>query len=180
MFFVPGWLIALVTFPGVIIHEFAHQFFADLCKVKVFEVCYFRRGNPAGYVIHERINDLKAAFLISVGPFIINTILCAILTFPANFPVFMLADDKANFVFYILVWLGFSIGMHAFPSQEDMDGLISAVSESKNNNILLILAKFFAVIFKTANSLSRIWFDLIYAYLIAQILPNLFLLYAKY
>lgn len=27
MFFIPGQLIALVTFPGVIVHELAHQLF---------------------------------------------------------------------------------------------------------------------------------------------------------
>lgn len=50
---IPGFLISIVTFPGVIVHEMAHQIFCRLCGVAVFDVCYFRFGNPSGYVVHE-------------------------------------------------------------------------------------------------------------------------------
>lgn len=36
MFFVPGPVIAAVTFPGVIVHEAAHRFFCDLGGVPVY------------------------------------------------------------------------------------------------------------------------------------------------
>ena len=52
---IPGWLISLVTFPGVVVHEAAHRFFCDVTDTPVYEVSYFRpRGKPAGYVIHGR------------------------------------------------------------------------------------------------------------------------------
>ena len=54
MIIIPGWLIALVTFPGVIVHEAAHFLFCRLRRVAVFDVCYLRFGNPAGYVIHSK------------------------------------------------------------------------------------------------------------------------------
>ena len=44
-------LISLVTFPGVIVHEAAHLPFCRLRRMPVVEVCFFRVGNPAGYVI---------------------------------------------------------------------------------------------------------------------------------
>lgn len=47
MFFIPGQLIAALTFPGVIVHEMAHQLFCRLFRVAVLDVCYFRFG-PAG------------------------------------------------------------------------------------------------------------------------------------
>ena len=50
---IPGFVISIATFPGVIVHEFAHQLFCRLAKVAIFEVCYFRIGNPSGYVTHE-------------------------------------------------------------------------------------------------------------------------------
>lgn len=54
MFFIPGELISILTFPGIIVHEFAHMLFCRIRKVAVFDACYFRVGNPAGFVIkHE-------------------------------------------------------------------------------------------------------------------------------
>lgn len=50
---IPGFLISILTFPGVIVHEIAHQLFCRICGVAVLDVCYFKAGNPAGYVVHE-------------------------------------------------------------------------------------------------------------------------------
>ena len=55
---IPGFLISLVTFPGVIVHELAHVVFCRLTKTPILSVCYFRLGNPAGYVIHERPSSI--------------------------------------------------------------------------------------------------------------------------
>src|SRR3989338_6882775 len=110
MLFIPGFVISLLTFPGVIAHEFSHRLFADLAKVPVYKVCYIRLGNPAGYVIHGSVKGLKNAFLISVGPLIINTVLCALLTFSAIFPLYILEASQYNWIFIPLVWVGFSIG----------------------------------------------------------------------
>jgi MFS-type transporter involved in bile tolerance (Atg22 family) len=41
MFFIPGPLIALATFPGVIVHELAHQLFCRWFRIPVLTVCYF-------------------------------------------------------------------------------------------------------------------------------------------
>ena len=78
MFFIPGPVIAALTFPGVIIHEAGHLFFCRLFKLQVFDVCFFRFGNPAGYVVHQEIHDFRAQFFVSMGPFFANTLLCAI------------------------------------------------------------------------------------------------------
>jgi len=78
MFFIPGPVIALLTFPGVIVHETGHFFFCRLFRLAVFDVCFFRFGNPAGYVIHERTDNFKALFFVSMGPFFVNTLLCMV------------------------------------------------------------------------------------------------------
>src|SRR5215470_6070428 len=82
MFFIPGFVIALVTFAGVTVHEAAHRFLCDLAGVPVYKVCYFRIGSPSGYVIHGPTNSLGASFLITVGPLTVNTLLCAIISLP--------------------------------------------------------------------------------------------------
>jgi len=104
MFFVPGILITIATFPGVIVHELAHQLFCRWFKVPVFKVVYFRVGNPAGYVQHEIITNKWQSMVVSVGPFFVNTITGALIAFPAALPVFKF--DNANLLDYVLIYLG--------------------------------------------------------------------------
>jgi hypothetical protein len=40
MFFIPGFVIAALTFPGVIIHEAGHLFFCRLFKLQVFDLLF--------------------------------------------------------------------------------------------------------------------------------------------
>ena len=76
MFFIPGQLISILSFPGVIVHEFAHVLFCKLRNVAIFDVCYFRVGDPSGFVIHEATPNFTTTFLVSMGPFFVNTLLC--------------------------------------------------------------------------------------------------------
>lgn len=171
MLFIPGWLISLLTFPGVIVHEISHRLFCDIAKIPVYRVCYFRIGNPAGYVIHGPAKGLKNSFLISVSPIIVNTFLCAALTFSAIIPIFILKVENYSAVFIVLLWIGFSIGMHAFPSNEDIENFSQEVKKLKQSGVLFWMAKIFSTLIKTANSLSAIWFDAIYACGITMFLP---------
>jgi len=171
MIFIPGWLISLATFPGVIVHEIAHRFFADLSGVPVHKVCYFRVGNPAGYVIHEPAKNLKQSFLISIGPLIVNTILCALITFPAVFPLFFLEVENYSGIFLLLAWVGYSIGMHAFPSNEDMVNFLTEVKSAREKGVLLVASKIAAILLRIANMLRFFWFDLIYAFGVSMLLP---------
>lgn len=173
--FIPGWLISIITFPGVIVHEIAHRFFCDVAKVPVYDICYFRFGNPAGYVSHGEVNGIKKSFLISIGPLIVNSLLCMLLTMPLVFPMFILGAKTTSPVFGILAWIGFSIGMHAFPSNHDMNNFTHEVKTSKQKGILYLIALPFALIIKIANILSVVWFDLIYAVGISFILPMILL-----
>lgn len=173
MFIIPGWLIALITFPGIIVHEISHRFFCDLVKIPVYNVCYFNFkqiiSKEAGYVIHAPCNNLKSSFLISIGPLIINTFLCSLLTIPASITEY-LNPNQINPVFLFLQWIGLSIGMHAFPSNQDMQNFLYQVSNSKKN-ILYLFAKFFSIIIALANALRFFWFDFVYAMLVSLLLP---------
>lgn len=172
---IPGWLVALLTFPGVICHEIAHRFFCDLCGVPVYAVSYVRIGNPAGYVIHSPVKSLKSALLISIGPLIVNTVLCSLICFSAVIPVFILKDSETRFASGLLLWIGISIGMHSFPSNTDMDSFIKVLENAGSGGFLLGLGKLFGGLFRIANSLRFIWFDAIYSLIIAFLLPWLVL-----
>jgi hypothetical protein len=171
MFFIPGQLIALVTFPGVIVHEAAHMLFCKWNRVAVLKVCFFRWGNPAGYVVHEEPERFSTIFLISMGPFFVNSLLCMLFCFPAFVPVriFHLQDP----VSYFLLWLGLSIGMHAFPSTGDAQVLWKQAQKAAANfNVLAILSFPLVVVICIANVGRIFWLDLAYGGLIGLVLPE--------
>jgi hypothetical protein len=171
---VPGFLIAIATFPGVIVHEAAHMLFCRLRGVAVLDACFFRFGNPAGYVVHEAPRDFLTAFLISVGPFFVNTLLCLVICFPAYVPtqVFGLASPLS----YGLLWLGVSIGMHAFPSNQDGRELLRhARAAARGGNLLAILSFPLVGLIYAANLLSIFWLDYFYGLAVGIGLPRLLL-----
>jgi hypothetical protein len=161
MFFIPGFVIGLLTFPGVIIHEAAHQIFCRICNLAVFDVCYFRLGNPAGYVIHEQTDDFKKTFLVSMGPFFVNSILCVVFCSAAFLPVWEFkVEDPIAYFFY---WLGLSIGMHSFPSTVDLAHIWKLLPrETKAGNLLAIASYPLVALLYVLNFARVIWADLGY------------------
>lgn len=168
---IPGILIAIATFPGVIVHEIAHQLFCSLARVSVIEVCYFRIGNPAGYVIHEIPKKASQKILIGLGPFFINTLLGAIISLPAAIPVIKFGTGTP--LDYILIWLGVSIAMHSFPSIQDARGIWDAVKEDNTPFILKLLVAPIVGLIYLCTAGSVIWLDLVYGIGVAMFIPSL-------
>jgi hypothetical protein len=161
MFFIPGFLIALVTFPGVIVHEAAHLFFCRWFKLSVYDVCFFRIGNPSGYVLHEKTDNFTAAFFVSMGPFFVNTLLCMVFCAGAFLPVWELKVEDP--MAYFFSWLGLSIGMHAFPSTGDLSNLWAlAPGKARSGNLLAIVSLPLIGILYVLNFARVIWADLGY------------------
>jgi len=169
--FIPGFLITLATFPGVIVHELAHQFFCRLFNVPVFKVVYFKTGNPAGYVLHEVVANKWHSMLISIGPFFVNTVIGALIAFPAALPVFKF--DNGNVADYLLIYLGVSIAMHAFPSTGDGKAIWDDLKNSETSIFVKILGyPIIGLIY--LGSIGRFfWLDLAYGVAIAIGLPTL-------
>ena len=172
MILIPGQLISLATFPGVIVHEAAHMWFCKLRKIAIFDVCFFRFGNPAGYVVHEQTNVFSTALLISLGPFIINSLLCIFICFPAFLP--MRIFGAKSILSYFLLWLGISIGMHAFPSSGDGYALyLNAKKAASSGNILAIISFPLVLLIYLANIGRIFWLDYLYGVAIGLGLPAL-------
>ena len=171
MFFIPGIAITIVTFPGVIVHELAHQLFCRLYKVPVFEVVYFQIKNPAGYVLHEIPRNKWQTIMISIGPFILNTLVGALIALPASLPVFKF--NNAGPLDYLLIYLGVSIAMHAFPSTGDANAIWESVKE-KDTPIWIKIISYPVVGLIYLGSLgSFFWLDLAYGVAVAIGFPNL-------
>lgn len=159
--FIPGMLITIVTFPGVIVHELAHQLFCRLYKIPVFKVVYFQAENPAGYVIHEAPQNKMQSIMISIGPFILNTILGALIALPASLPVLHFGHT-ASFLDAILIYLGVSIAMHAFPSTGDASSIWKAVNEEETPFWVKIVAYPVVGLIYLGALGSFFWLDLFY------------------
>src|SRR5262245_7212228 len=167
---IPGFVIAALTFPGVIVHEAAHAFFCKMFKVPILEVKYFQFKNPSGYVIHGEAEGVKPQFFITMGPFIVNSALCVLFCSAAFLPVWVLkANDPAAWFFY---WLGLSIGMHAFPSTQDLKVLWNQTREgAKTFNPWAVLSLPLIVVLYPLNYLRVIWADLGYGIAIGILVP---------
>ncbi len=172
MFFIPGELISILTFPGIIVHEFAHMLFCKIRNVAVLDACYFRVGNPAGYVVHENTNNFTTTFLVSMGPFLVNTLLCLLICLPAYMPIKFLNIEHP--LSYFLIWLGVSIGMHAIPSNQDANNVYEQAKEKiQDKNVLAILSFPIVGLIYIFNLLRFFWADLIYGVAIGIGIPSL-------
>lgn len=180
---IPGWMIALLTFPGTIVHEIAHRFFCDIFGIPVYEVRYFIPfSHTSGYVKHARPENIWHNLVVSMAPLLINTILCAIVTFPAASYLYLQffhgifiynVSIEIGFLYLFLFWIGISIGAEAFPSNQDMNIVLElAVEECESSSthfIIWLLSKFIVML----NFLSQIWISFIYAGLVSLILPRI-------
>lgn len=108
-----------LTFPGVVIHEWAHKIFCQLSGLKVIKVVYFRFGNPSGYVIHEAPRNYLQSFFVATGPIIFNSIL----SLAFSYVIFWVTPG--SYWRFIVLWLSFSVAAHAFPSEQDLSGASS-------------------------------------------------------
>ncbi|RAJ85341.1 putative zincin peptidase [Chitinophaga dinghuensis] len=170
MFFIPSILITILTFPGVVVHELAHQLFCRLFGVAVFEVKYFQVGNPAGYVIHEQPKNPVHQLLISIGPFFLNTILGILIAFPAILPIAQFGEP--NMLDYLMIYLGVSIAIHAFPSTGDANSIWQIVVHGENTPLWLKILCFPIVVIIYIGAIgSVIWLDFAYGVGVAVFLP---------
>lgn len=179
MVIIPGIVISSVTFPGVIVHELAHQFFCWLMKIPVFEVKYFQFENPCGYVLHEHTDNPFANFIISVGPFIFNTIIGSAIVFPSMLGYQSLGFSNnliVNILGLISFWIGISILAHAFPSNGDANMMVQSILKNEQVNILvkILVAPVVGLIYLGSLG-SIIWLDFIYAISVSLLLPQLVL-----
>lgn len=158
--FIPGFLISIATFPGVVVHELAHVAFCKFTDTRVLEVCYFRVGNPAGYVIHEKPSTVWRHVWIGIGPFFVNTLvgfMIGIVAIPMHIDF-----DHLTPVQLVLVWLGVSIAMHAFPSTGDAKNIWHAIwSEDVAVSARIIGSPVVGIIMLGAFA-SIFWLDVLY------------------
>ena len=151
-----GQLITALTFAGVIVHELSHELFCRLLGVRVEKVCYFRFGNPAGYVVHEQAKYFFQAFLIATGPMILGTAL-AIFLFRADEII------QSSINEYVWIWLGFSVAINSLPSRGDAKSLWLENWSQIKRNILALCWLPVTLLVWLLSFLSSLWVSSFYA-----------------
>lgn len=168
---IPGFLVALLTFPGVIVHEWAHEQCCVRFGVPVYEVVYFQFGSPPGYVAHGEPRSFRASFAISGAPFLVNSALAVLLAVPL--PTLQSGASGATvdvgLPTVLLVWLALSVGMHAIPSSGDARSVWNRMwRDWRHSPTVLVAAPLVAVIY-VANLLRFVWADVLYGVVLAAL-----------
>lgn len=168
---IPGVIISLITFPGVVVHELAHQIFCMICGLNVYKVKYFQMGNPNGYVIHESTLQPGKIFFTCMGPFFINSVLGMVILLPASIEL-MVFREYTNPFYLFIGWLGFSILMHAFPSRSDAKIIIRRILKDPHVSLVwkIIAAPFVGLVYLCSIG-GIFWLDLVYAGFLAMLIP---------
>lgn len=157
---IPGILINLLTFPGIVVHELGHLLVCRIFGVRVKKVCYFRLGDPAGYVLHEVPASATQHILIGIGPFALNSIAGALIALPGMLT--LVRHHSGSRLDYALVWLGVSIAMHAFPSTGDAKGIWQSIWSREASVVAKLLGVPIVVFIYIGALGSMFWLDVIY------------------
>jgi hypothetical protein len=172
---IPGFLVSWLTFPGVIVHEFAHALFCRLFRVQIYEVKYMNFstnfGEPSGWVLHEPIDRPLVNLLIGIGPLVVNTILGALISAPAAISV--LWFYSGNPIDLLLVWLGVSVAMHAFPSIGDARSIWEGMKSARTPWLAKIACAPLVGLIYVGAAASFIWLDALYGVFVAGLIPGM-------
>ena len=173
--------IALLMFPGRILHEISHRFFCDVTTVPVYAIRYFilhHDSKTGGCVTHEHTNSLRKAFLIGCGPLIINSIVCMVLTLPFG-TSYVLGTDfikpqspMMNYAHNFVTWFGLCAGIYAMPSNQDIEQIID-LSNSAGSR--LFTYPFISLVYIMNWNYLGYGFRACYAVLVACLVPFILL-----
>jgi hypothetical protein len=165
-----------LTFPGVVVHEFAHAWACRVMGIHVVKICYLRIGNPLGYVLHERPAYTVQHIMVAVAPFFVST--CVALSVSSMASALFLRHTLFEFNDILIpsaMWLGFSIALHAFPSSGDADALWDDVrSREVGLFAKLLLVPVVGLIHLTGLG-ARVWLDALYAIIVVAVPPLIML-----
>lgn len=150
---------ALITAPGVAMHELGHALFCVLARVKIYKIKLFQFGEVAGYVNHEEPQKFYQSVLVSFGPLMVNS-LTALICFARLLPPYTTWQTA------VYAWLGCAVGLHAIPSTGDAKTLLSVTNRRVRRNPLVLVGYPFVLALYVLNWLRRLHLDIIFVALL--------------
>lgn len=158
--------LAMLTFPGVILHELVHAIMCKIFGIQIQEICYLRYGKPAGYIIHSPCNGFLSQFCITIGPLVVNSLLGGYL----GYKYIHLIPNGPLFEKIFFVWLGVSFLVHSFPSVSDVKNF-HKVLKKESELIQLVNMPVLLTLYVIAHS-AFFWVELGYAWVVVFYLPT--------
>ena len=125
-------------------------------------------------VIYERPKGFGSTFFVVVAPFLLNSLLCILLCWPTfiRVRVFHLGDPLS----YLVLWVGLSIGTHAFPSSLDAkECCAGAFQAAREFNILALVSLPLVALISLAALIPIVFLGYAYTAVIGLALPETFL-----
>lgn len=164
MLFIPGFVVSLLSFPGVISHEYAHKLACEWRNIRVYDVVYFQLGSPAGFVRHQEPERQANAFWITTAPFFVNSLIALNLGLLIGtfYPDYTPRSGIPAYILLFLSWLAVSVGMHAFPSPSDARTLWRLTKRNWRSSVLGFLSVPVVFVIYVSHFLSYLWLDIIY------------------
>lgn len=157
-------IVSLLTFPGVVVHEFAHAWACRRLGIRVLKVCYLRLGNPLGYVLHEQPAYAVQHIMVAVAPFFVSTATALSVSLLASLvAVSPSAAEFRDLAVLFGAWLSFSIALHAFPSSGDGDALWEDVASPDVSFFAKLLLTPVVGLIRLCQAGAAIWLDALFA-----------------
>ena len=163
--------LTILTFPGVVAHEYAHKRFAERYNMPIEEVSYFQLDDDGkyGYVKHGVSKRFTHNFFIAFAPLLLNS-LFAFLSFltiaaihvESGLPTLRWPPSRLAVGTVLIGWFGVSCALHAIPSDGDADNVLNNVKRQWYNP-LAILSIPFVLVIKLVNRLNVLGLDIVYA-----------------
>ncbi|MDE6570823.1 MAG: DUF3267 domain-containing protein [Alphaproteobacteria bacterium] len=161
---IPGQVISLISFMGIVVHEWAHKMACHLLGIRVISVKYFSLSG--GYVRHEKVTQPRASICIALAPLVVNTLVA--LFMGCILAAMTYWDMHVGWVHALIIYIGVTVGMHAFPSRQDMNNFVELTAELRRRN-LNILARIMGGFFSVLRALSFFWVDIWIAMLVMMV-----------
>lgn len=170
-------LLSYLTFPGIIVHEFAHAWACRRLGIPVERVCYLRLGPPQGYVLHARPASTARHILVVLAPlFVSSTLALAASLGAALLTRSRLPPETRDTTTILALWLSFSAGLHAFPSSGDADALRAEIDSPERGFPTKALLVPILGILRLIQIGSRFWLDILFALIMVGLPPTLLLI----
>lgn len=171
MIAIRSYVPSLLTFPGVILRQAVHLVTCRMLKVEVLDIRYFRFDTPAGYVVHEMPKRFGSSLALAFIPLLIHSALCFAICLPALVPL-RFYDEGSVIPELFQLWIGLSIGAHAFPPSRDCGNLWDlARLEVRNHGAGVRLTFPLVALLRIAQKLSLFGFDVAFAVLVGIGIP---------
>ena len=165
-------IVAYITFPGIVAHEFAHAWACRKLGIRVHKVCYLRLGNPMGYVLHEQPVYAFQHIMVAVAPFFVSTTLALVINLAACLLSYSTAYPEIRAAAALgMIWVSFSCALHSFPSSGDADALWNDVRNSDVSFFAKLLLAPVVGLIRLAQIGARLWLDVLFALAVVALPP---------